>query len=631
MPFAPLPLSKSIIEGGFWGHYQQLVHESTLDAIYHQLETRGPLDALRLNWQPGMPNTPHIYWESDVAKWLEAASYTLGRFPDPALEAQVDTVIELLASAQQPDGYLNSYYTVVEPDKSFTNLRDQHELYCAGHLIEAAVAHHEATGKDTLLNVMLRYADLIDTTFGPNDDQKHGYPGHEEIELALLRLHRTTGDERYFKLSQYFIEQRGQQPHYFDEEAFARGGDPSDYRHGSYEYNQSHLPIREHTHAVGHAVRATYLYTAVTELAIATGDEELAGVLKRVADSLIQRRMYITGGIGSVRQNEGFTRDYDLPNDTGYAETCAAIGLFFWMYRMVNLTGDSYYANVMERALYNGILSGLSLDGKRFFYENLLAVTRGTEKTRFPPYHRHEWFSVACCPPNISRLIASLNSYLYSQGDNEIMVHLYAPGTAQFTIGNQTVTVHQQTNYPWDGNIQLRIELANPAEFSVRLRIPDWCHTYTLHANGEPYNTVSSQGYVSIQREWQNGDTIALSLDMPVERVYAHPLVSANRGRVALQRGPLVYCLEGVDNGEQVDTIVLPREAELKAHFEPDLLGGVVVIEADALRAVIPESVDGIPYYQTEPQYAHFHIRAIPYYAWDNRAEGDLLVWIREG
>jgi hypothetical protein len=630
MPFTSLPLSNVTIDGSFWGRYQQLVHESTLSAIYEQLNTRGPLDALRLNWKPGMPNTPHIYWESDVAKWLEAASYTLARFPDPALDAQVDEVIALLASAQHPDGYLSSYYTVVEPGRRFTNLRDQHELYCAGHLIEAAVAHHEATGKNNLLDIMLRYADLIDTTFGPDDDQKHGYPGHEEIELALIRLYRTTGDERYFKLSRYFIEQRGQQPHYFDEEAHARGDNPADFRHGTYEYNQSHLPIREHTHAVGHAVRGTYLYTAVTELAIATGDESLVKVLKRVADSLIQRRMYVTGGIGSVRQNEGFTRDYDLPNDTSYAETCAAIGLFFWMYRMVNLTGDSYYANVMERALYNGILSGLSLDGKRFFYENLLAVTRGTEKTRFMPYHRHEWFSVACCPPNISRLIASLNRYLYSQGQTEIVVHLYAPGTARFDLGGQTVVVHQQTDYPWNGEIHLRIELTTPAEFSARLRIPDWCRTYALSVNSTPFDAATSQGYLSISRQWQNGDTITLYLDMPVERVYAHPLVSANRGRVALQRGPMVYCLEGVDNGESVDLIVLPRDAELSAHFEPDLLGGVVVIEADALRAVVPEMVDGVPYFQTEPQYTPLHIRAVPYYAWDNRDSGDLLVWIRE-
>lgn len=631
MTIAALPLSDVNIQGGFWGQYQKLIHETTLPAVREQLEIRGTMEALKLNWKPGMPNKPHIYWESDLAKWIEAASYVLAKQPDAALEQQVDEAIALLAGAQQPDGYLNAYYTVVEPDKRWSNLRDQHELYCAGHLIEAAVAHYEATGKDSLLNVMLRYADYIDQRFGPGENQMHGYPGHEEIELALMRLHRLTGDERYFKLSRYFIEQRGQQPHYYDQEARARGDDPASFRHGTYEYNQSHRPIREHTEAVGHAVRATYLYAGATDLALATGDETLAQALRRVADNLVQRRMYVTGGIGSARANEGFTFDYDLPNDTGYAETCAAIGLFFWMHRMLHLDGDSHYADIMERALYNGILAGISLDGRSFFYENLLAVKRGTERTRFGPYHRQSWFSVSCCPPNVSRLIASLGQYLYAQGEAEAMVHHYAASSARLQVAGQAVSLSQQTNYPWDGEINLRIEPEQPAAFTVRLRLPGWCRSYVVTINGEAAAPPVERGYLRIERVWQPGDTVRLQLDMPVERVYAHPEVRANKGRTALQRGPVIYCLEGVDNGPDLDAIVLPRDAPLEAHFEPDLLGGVAVIVGDALRESEPPEVDEDEAYVFVPPVRRpVRLRAIPYYAWDNRESGDLLVWLRD-
>jgi uncharacterized protein len=628
----PLSVAQVDITGGFWGHYQQLIHDATLPAVHEQLETRGTMAALKLNWQPGMPQKPHIYWESDLAKWIEAASYVLAKQPDSALEQQVDEAIALLAGAQQPDGYLNAYYTVVEPDKRWSNLRDQHELYCAGHLIEAAVAHYEATGKDSLLNVMLRYTDLIDRLFGPGENQMQGYPGHEEIELALMRLHQVTGDERYFKLSQYFIEQRGQPPNYYDQEAQARGDDPASFRHESYAYNQSHRPIREHTQAVGHAVRATYLYAGATDLALATDDEDLKQALRRVADNLVQRRMYVTGGIGSTRANEGFTDDYDLPNDTGYAETCAAIGLFFWMHRMLHLEGDGHYADIMEQALYNGILSGISLDGRSFFYENLLAVKRGTERTRFRPYHRQSWFSTSCCPPNVSRLFAALNQYLYSQSEAAISVHHYVTSRADFQLAGQNLTLNQETGYPWDGDIHLRVDLAQSVALTIRLRVPGWCRTYAVTVNGEALEPPVERGYLSIERVWQSGDVIRLHLDMPVERVYAHPEVRANKGRIALQRGPVIFCLEGVDNGGDLDALVLPPAAQLEAHFDGDLLGGVVVIESAALRETrSPEVPDTEPYVFTPPVVKPVRLRAIPYFAWDNRDEGDLLVWIREG
>lgn len=629
MTLSPVSLPDVDIEGGFWGRYQRLIHEVTLPVVYEQLETRGTMEALKLNWKPGMPKKPHIYWESDIAKWVEAASYVLAKQPDPQLEALVDETIGLLAHAQQPDGYLNAYFTVVEPDKRWSNLRDQHELYCAGHLIEAAVAHHEATGKRSLLDVMLRYADYIDTVFGPNNGQMKGYPGHEEIELALMRLYRATDDRRYFRLSQYFIEQRGQQPHYYDQEAYARGDDPKDFRHKTYEYNQSHRPIREHTDAVGHAVRATYLYAAVTDLAAETGDEALAQAVRRVADSLIQRRMYITGGIGSIRDNEGFTSDYDLPNYVGYAETCASIGLFFWMHRMVHLDGNGLYADIMEQALYNGILAGLSLDGRNFFYENLLAVKRGTERTRFQPYHRQSWFSTACCPPNVSRLFASLGQYIYSVSETDVAVHLFVTSKARLQVAGQQAVIAQETGYPWNGDVRVQVELSTPVEFSLRLRVPGWCRKYSVMVNGEQIEGTVDRGYITIQRVWQNGDTVQLRLDMPVERVYSRPEVSGNCGRVAVQRGPIVYCLESVDNGDNLETLMLPRTSQLEARFEPDLLGGVVVIEGAALRDEQPENPD-VPYGFTPPTRRPARLSFVPYFAWDNREAGDMLVWIRE-
>ncbi len=630
MTIVPVPLRDVEIEGGFWGHYQTLIHKVTLPTVYEQLEMRGTMEALKLNWQPGMPQKPHIYWESDIAKWIEAASYVLAKQSDAHLDALVDDTISLLAYAQQPDGYLNAYYTVVEPEKRWSNLRDQHELYCAGHLIEAAVAHYEATGKRNLLDVMLRYVDYIHDIFGPNEGQMKGYPGHEEIELALIRLWHTTGDERYFKMSQYFVEQRGQQPHYYDQEALARGDDPKDFRHRVYEYNQSHRPVREHNEAVGHAVRGTYLYAAVTDLAAETGDETLAQAVRRVADNLIQRRMYITGGIGSTRENEGFTSDYDLPNYVGYAETCAAIGLFFWMHRMVHLDVNGLYADIMERALYNGILAGLSLDGRSFFYENLLAVKRGTERTRFQPYHRQSWFSTACCPPNVSRLFASLGQYIYSSGEAEVLVHLYMTSKARLRVAGQQAVIYQETDYPWSGDVRLRFEIHEPAEFSMKLHIPGWCRDYSLRVNNELVSASSGRGYVSIHRLWQDGDLVYLHMDMPVERVYSRPEVSGNCGRVALQRGPLVYCLEGIDNGDNPEALMLPRDAELESHFEKDLLGGVVVIEGMAVRDEAPEGVD-LPYTFLPPIQKSAHLKAVPYFAWDNRESGDMLVWIRDG
>lgn len=624
--YTPVTLNLVSINDAFWSPRQETNRTRTIQGIYGKLQEISYIDALKLEWRPGQPKEPHIFWESDLAKWIEAVSYSLATQPDAELDALLDQVIALLASAQQPDGYLNAHFTVVEPEKRWTNLRDWHELYCAGHLIEAAVAHYQATGKRSLLDVMCRYADYIGAVFGTEPGQKRGYPGHEEIELALVRLYRATGAERYLRLAQYFVEERGQQPHYYDIEARARGEDPADFFAKTYEYNQSHVPLRQQEQAVGHSVRALYLYCAAADLAYENDDAELQRVCERLYASVVQRQMYVTGGVGPSRHNEGFTRDFDLPNDTAYTETCASIGLFLWLHRMAQLDCDGQYTDVMERALYNGILSGISLEGQSYFYENPLSVDRQNEGFRRKPHHRQAWYGTACCPPNICRLLASLGGYIYSQSEREAVVHLYIQSGAELQVAGQTVTLAQEANYPWDGDIQITITPSQSAVFGLKLHIPGWCRQAAITVNGVPWPLTAERGYARIERQWAAGDVVTLSLAMPIERVYADPRVSADRGRVVLQRGPLVYCLESADNGAALDLVKLPRSSELHARFEPGLLGGVVSLNGSGLRQRPAETL-----YAAQPPAADVvPLKAIPYCLWDNRAAGDMLVWINE-
>ena len=622
--FAPLPFTAVSIDDEFWAPRLRVNREHTIPTEYRQCRDTGRIDAFRLDWKPGSEPVPHIFWDSDVAKWIEAASYSLATHPDPELRALLDEVITLIASAQQPDGYLNTHFSVVEPEKRWTNLRDKHELYCAGHLIEAAVAHYQATGKRSLLEVLCRYADHIDRTFGPRPGQKRGYPGHEEIELALVKLFQATGERRYLELSKYFIDERGQQPHYYDLEAVARGDDPRDYRFKTYAYLQAHLPVREQTEVVGHAVRAMYLYSAMTDLARETDDQSLLAVCERLWQNLCLQNMYITGGIGPEAANEGFTSNYDLPNETAYAETCAAIGLVFWNQRLLQLACDSRYADVLERALYNGVLSGVSLDGEKFFYENPLASQGG--------HHRQAWFDCACCPPNLARLFASLGQYIYAQNDHEIVVHLYIQGSASFQIAGQNVRLRQQTRYPWEGSVMFHLDMEQPTSFGLRLRIPGWCHSAKLSVNGEPIELAPRMecGYVKLERLWHPSDRVQLDLDMPVEQVYAHPDVRQDSGQIALQRGPLVYCLEAADHSVPLQRIVMPREATLSSHFEASLLGGVTVITGEGLAADTTGWENAL-YRKQGPDLKPCALTAIPYYAWDNRQAGQMRVWLPLG
>lgn len=618
----------------FWTPRQEINRRVTLGIEYQQCKETGRIDAFRLDWKPGKPNQPHMFWDSDVAKWVEACGYSLAAHPDAALRKQVGEVIDLIVSAQQPDGYLNVYFTVCEPDKRWANLRDWHELYCAGHLIEAGVAMFEGIGDRRLLEAAQRYADLIGEVFGRGPNQKRGYCGHEEIELALVRLYRATGQRRYLDLAAYFIDERGRQPHYFDSEARQRGEDPAEWWTG-YFYNQSHAPVREQTKVVGHAVRAMYLYSAMADVAAETGDKSLQAACRRLWRDLVRGKLYITGGVGASGNGERFSYDYDLPNETAYAETCAAIGLVFFADRMARLERDAVYADVMERALYNGVLSGVSLDGTRFFYANPLAA--------YPPaladgrqhgpmaVERQPWFGCACCPPNIARLLASLGRYIYACDAKTIYVQLYAANEATLHVADGEVRLVQETDYPWSGTVRLTVADTHGTPWALALRLPGWCRKPSLTLNGKrvALENVRRKGYAVLSRAWREGDALELSLPMPIERIAAHPRLRHNCGRIALQRGPLVYCIEEIDNGPHLNDLVLPRSAKLRAAHEPKLLGGVVAITGKAQRRDLA-AWGGELYRADAVKSRTVPFMAVPYYAWSNRKPGEMLVWIRE-
>ncbi len=621
----PIPFENVKIEDEFWGLRQAANRERGLTAVYDQLVQTGRLDAYQLDWRPesGKPK-PHVFWDSDVAKWLEGACSSLITHPDPDLRAKVEDVVDRILSAQQDDGYINPYFTVVEPENRWKNLRDKHELYCAGHLVEAAIAHHKATGNRRFLDGIERYARLIGETFGREKGQILGYPGHEEIELALLKLYRHTGEEHYFELARYFIEERGRSPHYFDIEALQRGETPEDYWAQTHAYTQSHVPLHQQREVVGHAVRAMVLYSAATDLASETGDEELINTLIGLWDDLTAHKMYLTGGIGSSSTNEGFTLPFDLPNPTDYAETCASIGLVFWAHRMLQLDLDNQVGDVLERVLYNSFLSSVSFEGDKFFYTNPLASDGS--------HHRQPAFNCFCCPPNVNRFLPTLGSYIYSQMENEIDVHLYLQSKAQINLGGEEITIEQETDYPWDGIVCIRFEMEQPTFFKVKLRQPGWCWEARLYLNGEqlPLAANLDKGYITVEREWQPDDQLRLQLLMRVKRVYAHPEVKANAMRVALMRGPLVYCLEAVDQTDaNIDRLRLRRDKGFDCNFEPNLLGGVVTITG-AAGLISFQEWGGDLYGEKPPLMQDVSFKAVPYYAWDHRAPGAMRVWIPE-
>ena len=629
--YSPVPFAEVKLTGPFWRERLEVVLSRTIPSQHAKLAEVGILESLQLP-KPipplKIPRNSHgftmqVFWDSDVGKWVEAASYALSHRRDSDIEAKIDAIVEDLAKAQLPDGYLNCWYNGREPDKRWTNLRDNHELYNAGHLLEGAIAYFQITGRRRFLDVMERYIDHIAATFGPGAGQKRGYPGHQEIELALAKLYRLTGDRRRLDLAAYFINERGRQPpHYFTEEALARGEDPASYWAGTYEYNQSHLPVREQAKMVGHAVRAMYMCCAMADLAAELDDGGLRRACETLWRDVTTAQMYVTGGLGPKETNEGFTEAYDLPNETAYAETCAAVALVFWAHRMLHLELDGQYADVMERALYNGALTGLSRDGTNYFYSNALE-SRGQHR-------RWAWHICPCCTMNVSRLVASVGGYFLSSREDGVAFHLYGGVEATVAVGPTAVALRETSGYPWSGEIRIEVEPEAPATFDVKLRIPRWAIGAAATVNGEPIQLAITRGYATVRRRWAKGDVVRLNLPMPAKRLYAHPRVRMDVGRAALRRGPLIYCLEEADNpGQPVQTLALPRGARIDAEWREDLFGGVVMLGAPAKR-LVPGDAEAALYSTSPPATKDETLTALPYYLWANREPGSMQVWIAE-
>ena len=640
----PVPLKRVKISGGFWGERQRVNRQVTIPAIYQKLEETGRVASWAMEG-PASPPRSHerigvrVFWDSDSGKWLESAAYSLATHPDKELEATADALIDAIESAQFDDGYLNTYFPVHFPEGQWANLRDNHEMYNAGHLMEAAVAYHQATGKRKLLDVLARFSDHIAATFGTEAGKRRGYGGHPEIELALVKMYRETGEQRFLDLASYLVDERGQAPHYYDQEATDRGALTEEYWARTYRYCQAHLPLREHTEANGHSVRACYLYAGIVDVALETGDEDLLRLSRVLWDDLTRHQMYVHGGVGPSHHNEGFTFAYDLPTETAYCETCAAIALAFWAHRMFHLDPDSRYIDVMELAIYNSSLSGLSHSGDEFFYANPLAAYPGVnphgrwDETMENGHHRRiPWFHCPCCPPNISRLIASIGEYAYSQAGDRVYVQMYHENAVSLEVGGGEIRLVQETQYPWDGSVQITVNASQPAGFELALRIPDWCYSYQLSVNGEAQTASTERGYVVLSREWSDGDRVELTLAMPIERVMPHPSIRQTAGQIALQRGPLVYCLEEVDNGSRLANIGIPDSAELEVSFVDELFGGVSVISGQALRIEPAEdrySALSASQSQRPTMRSEFTFRAIAYFLWANREPGEMRVWIR--
>ncbi|MGG3940987.1 beta-L-arabinofuranosidase domain-containing protein [Peribacillus psychrosaccharolyticus] len=637
-----------VIEDNFWSNFKKVVAEEVIPyqwkALNDQLLGTEPSHAIEnFRIAAGESNGTYygtVFQDSDVAKWLETVAYSLADHPNSELERKADEVISLLGRAQGEDGYLNTYYTLKEPQHRWTNLRDNHELYCAGHLIEAGVAYFETTNKRKLLDIVCKFANLIDSVFGPEPNKIQGYPGHEEIELALIRLFDVTRQQRYLQLAQYFINQRGKNPFYFDDEKERRAKldtipswNDEHVNFGlGYEYQQAHQPVREQKSAVGHAVRAVYLYTAMADLAAKMNDQSLIETCEVLWDDVTKHKMYITAGIGSNVNGESFTSNHDLPNDTMYCETCASVGLVFWANRMLRVDTNSKYADVLERAIYNGTISGMDLDGKKFFYVNPLEVNKYQSKRADQEHvksRRQTWFSCACCPPNLARMIASIQQNIYTQQNDTIHTHLYIAGEMTTTVAGQVVTLNQEHHYPWNGQIAVDVKLEQTEVFTLSFRIPGWCSEAVVRVNGKAVDVAAyiRKGYIYIEREWRLGDRITLDFAMPVERVSSHPLVSMNVGKVALQRGPIVYCLEETDNGENLAAITLSSKVEFTAAYEKELLGGVVTLNGTAQR-IDPKQWQDQLYITGELSLVTCKVKAIPYYAWSNRQKGEMIVWI---
>jgi len=625
-PIKPVLFTEVQVRDEFWQPRMETNRRVTIPFAFKKSEETGRIDnfAKAGGLLPG-EFEGRRYNDSDVFKIMEGAAYSLTIHPDPELEKYMDDLIVKIAAAQEEDGYLFTTRTI-DPDnpapgsgeKRWSNLASSHELYNVGHMYEAAGAYYLATGKRNFLDVALKSADLIAREFGPG--KRQDFPGHQEIEIGLVKLYRLTGEEKYLGLAKFFLDMRG--PGQFGKK-FADDSDFSIYNQDW--YYQAHMPVVEQTEAVGHAVRATYMYSGMADVAALTGDKDYIKAIDQIWENVVSKKLYVTGGIGSCHEGEAFGANYELPNATAYNETCAAIGNVFWNYRLFLLHGDAKYIDVLERTLYNGLISGLSLSGDLFFYPNPLE-SNGKYPFNQGESTRKSWFDCACCPVNLVRFLPSFPGYVYAHKKDALYVNLFVAGQGRVDLGENLVEVTQDTSYPWDGSVKISINPEKEKDFSVYVRIPGWVRNdplpsdlyyflnpqeaqVTLRVNSAAVDMDIVKGFVHIHRKWQRGDMIDLNLPMIVQRVGAHEMVEENRGKVALQRGPLVYCFEGVDNGDRVLGCALPDEMEFSTEFHPDLLGGICVINGNVTDGSTP-------------------ITAVPYYAWSHRGIGEMAVWL---
>jgi DUF1680 family protein len=625
-PIKPVMFTDVQVMDEFWKVRMETNRTVTIPFAFQKSEETGRIDnfAKAGDLMPG-EFEGRRYNDSDVFKIMEGAAYSLAIHPDPELEMFMDDLITKITAAQEEDGYLFTTRTI-DPDnlapgsgkERWSNLASSHELYNVGHMYEAAVAYYLATGKRNFLDVALRSADLIASEFGPG--KRRGFPGHQEIEIGLAKLYRLTGDKKFLELAKYFLDVRG--PGQFGKQ-FADDSEFSVYDQDW--YYQAHKPVVEQTEAVGHAVRATYMYSGMADVAALTGDLDYIQTIDNIWENVVAKKLYITGGIGSRHEGEAFGADYELPNATAYNETCAAIGNVLWNHRLFLLDGDAKYIDVLERTLYNGLISGISMSGNLFFYPNPLesdgkySFNQG-ESTRKP------WFDCACCPVNLARFLPSFPGYIYAHKKDALYINLYVAGKCSVDLGKNLVEVIQATDYPWEGTVEISINPEKEKEFSVYVRIPGWARNepvpsnlysflnpkdvkVRLSVNSAAVDMAVEKGFVCIHRKWKTGDTIELDLPMTIQRLVSHEMVEDNREKVALQRGPLVYCFEGVDSGDRILNHILPDDMEFSAEFHPDLLGGISVIHGN-----IPDSPTAIT--------------AVPYYTWSHRGIGEMAVWL---
>ena len=703
----PLDLKQVTITDAFWNREQELVRKEVIPYQWEALNDRiadaapsycmhnfraagrmmrekremgkaymAPKYTFRgFNTLPADPTKPEpdkfygfVFQDSDFSKWIEAVAYSLIQYPDAQLEQTADEAIDLVCAAQLENGYLDTYYIINGMDRAFTNLKDHHELYCLGHLIEGAIAYYQATGKDKLLNVARRYADYVAAYFGSQEGGCKGYPGHEIVEMALVRLYEVTGEDKYLKLSQFFLNQRGIKPYYFDQEEQKRAAlegsveqlPKFDENEERYAYYQAHKPVREQSEAVGHAVRAVYLYSGMADVARLMLDDAMYAACQRLWESIVREKLYVTGGIGGTSHGEAFSFPFDLPNDTAYSETCAAIGLVFFARRMLEIKAESRYADVCELALYNTVLSGMALDGKSFFYVNPLEVLpeacyKDSRKSHVKPV-RQKWFGCACCPPNIARIVSSVASYAYTEREDILWFHLYMGSILTKKIGPQEINLKVETEMPWNGHVSVHIQTQKIVPCTLAMRIPGWsdsgnakviCGGFSTNiawkTEGENLQVSQSNlqeifvqdGYLYLRGEWQTEDSISLDFSMGVHMVTADGRVCEDIGKVTFVRGPIVYCMEEADNGKNLHLYKADIDRigtdcrNIAVEMTEELGHSMATLKVPGKRRLVT-SLKNTLYREYMPaRYEDVTLRWIPYYAWCNRGEGEMRVWIQ--